>query len=246
MKLSTLSILIAVAISATILSFVSVKENKMDDKGFAVVELFTSEGCSSCPPADAAIARLVAKNLMNVYVLSYHVDYWNRLGWKDEFSDHKYSERQEQYSRRLSLEGVYTPQIIVNGNIQFVGSDENALNNAITKSKASGTPSNLHIKAEMKNSVVLVKYSATDNESQLLNVAVVLPDADTKVKRGENGGKILHHVNIVSAFKVLDIKSDGEVSVKVPVTLTGKKLKVIAFTQSRHSLKVTGADEVDL
>src|SRR3954452_5453128 len=93
-------------------------------KAFAVIELFTSEGCSSCPPADELVSRLLSENKQNIYILSFHVDYWNRLGWKDSFSDPAFSARQKQYANYLSLDGVYTPQIVVNGEHQFVGSDE--------------------------------------------------------------------------------------------------------------------------
>src|ERR1044072_5005664 len=102
--------------------------------GFTVVELFTSEGCSSCPPADAAVAKLLKKYDSNVYVLGYHVDYWNSLGWKDIFSNAAYTQRQKAYGRVLKLSSVYTPQIIVNGAEQFVGSDETKLNTAVNKS----------------------------------------------------------------------------------------------------------------
>lgn len=100
-------------------------------KGFAVVELFTSEGCSSCPPADVLVAKLQKESADKpVYILAFHVDYWNRLGWKDVFSSHEYSSRQYQYSKWLKSE-VYTPQVIVNGRTEFVGSDEKSLGNAI-------------------------------------------------------------------------------------------------------------------
>src|SRR5450631_4033183 len=81
-------------------------------KGFAVVELFTSEGCSSCPPADEAVAELAKDYTSNVYVLGFHVDYWNYLGWKDEFCAADYSNRQQEYAAVLNLSSIYTPQVI--------------------------------------------------------------------------------------------------------------------------------------
>jgi hypothetical protein len=101
----------------------------------------------------------LAKDIDAVYILSYHVDYWNRLGWKDEFSDSKFSERQQQYARHLSLEGVYTPQVVVNGTTEFVGSNEAALNNAITMGTNSGTQSNLKFSAERKSNTAIVSYT---------------------------------------------------------------------------------------
>lgn len=216
------------------------------NKGFAVVELFTSEGCSSCPAADAAIARLLSKQIKDVYILSYHVDYWDRLGWKDEFSQQKFSARQQEYSRHLSLEGVYTPQVIVNGTAQFVGSNESALGNAVNNSINNGSLSNIHITAKKTNNTVAVSYNITGNEPILLNAAIVLPEADTKVKRGENGGRTLHHVNIVSNLKVSEAKGSGELIIEIPNQLAGKPVKIIAYTQAKQSFKVLGADGVDL
>src|SRR5215831_17181987 len=100
---------------------------------FAVVELFTSEGCSSCPPADALLADLKSYangTDKNIYVLSFHVDYWNRLGWRDPFSDAAYSARQTQYDQHFGS-SVYTPQMIVNGKQQFVGSEKKTASEAI-------------------------------------------------------------------------------------------------------------------
>src|SRR5579859_6695441 len=102
-------------------------------KGFAVVELFTSEGCSSCPAADALVATVQKEDKdLPVYILSFHVDYWDRLGWKDAFSDAAYSDRQREYARWLRLSSVYTPQVVVNGHQEFVGSDAVKLREAIS------------------------------------------------------------------------------------------------------------------
>src|SRR5580692_6462080 len=101
-------------------------------KGFAVVELFTSEGCSSCPPADQLVARVQQEDKdQPVYILAFHVDYWDRLGWKDAFSDTRFTQRQSRYASWLNLQSVYTPQIVVNGTKEFVGSQENTLRSAI-------------------------------------------------------------------------------------------------------------------
>src|SRR4051812_5442425 len=87
----------------------------VSNTGFAVVELFTSEGCSSCPPAEEAVAGLVKDYTSNVYVVSFHVDYWNYLGWKDEFSSAGFTSRQQQYAAVFNINSIYTPQAIVNG-----------------------------------------------------------------------------------------------------------------------------------
>ncbi len=103
-----------------------------EEKGFAVLELFTSEGCSSCPPADELLAKIQKESEgKSIYILAYHVDYWDRLGWKDMFSSADYSKRQTQYGQWLHKSSVYTPQLIVNGKAEFVGSSESAIREAI-------------------------------------------------------------------------------------------------------------------
>ncbi len=115
-----------------VISFIKKPETKAA-QGFAVVELFTSEGCSSCPPADEAVADIAKQNKSNVFILGYHVDYWNYLGWKDMYSSSAYSNRQKQYASVFQLNSIYTPQIVVNGKTEFVGSDKNKLQQTITK-----------------------------------------------------------------------------------------------------------------
>ncbi len=124
------------------------KKKSEEGKGFAVIELFTSEGCSSCPPADELVSKVLSENKPDVYILSFHVDYWDRLGWKDDFSQATFSDRQKQYARYLSLDGVYTPQIVVNGTDQFVGSNETHLRSSI---KNINQESNLTIEASKTN-----------------------------------------------------------------------------------------------
>src|SRR5580765_4213272 len=114
-------------------SFSCYSSNKKTDtgiaagNGFAVIELFTSEGCSSCPPADEAMIDIENEFKKNVYVIGYHVDYWNYLGWKDIFSNAGWTDRQKAYAQELKLNNIYTPQVVINGSSEFVGSDVNRL-----------------------------------------------------------------------------------------------------------------------
>jgi hypothetical protein len=245
-------LIILIAGSFILFSFVVIMrdkkkiETKAVSKGFAVVELFTSEGCSSCPAADELISRIKSENKKDVYILSFHVDYWNRLGWKDVFSKQEYSARQQNYARSLSLQGVYTPQVIVNGANEFVGSDENSLNKFISKGINNGSESNIKITAIRKNNFIEIHYDIIGNEKIFLNSAIVLPEATTQVKRGENGGRTLHHVNIVKEFKVSEAKGSGDLRMEISKELIDKPLKVIVYTQTKQNLKILGADEVDL
>src|ERR1700743_69163 len=123
LKICMLAVLfIAAALAST--AFINarlLKKVNAADKGIAVIELFTSEGCSSCPPADELVAKIQKENKDKpVYILAYHVDYWDRLGWKDSFSNADFTKRQNSYAKVLRLQSVYTPQIIVNGKTEFV------------------------------------------------------------------------------------------------------------------------------
>ncbi|MDF2431558.1 MAG: hypothetical protein JWP44_1189, partial [Mucilaginibacter sp.] len=133
-----------------------------DKKGFAVIELFTSEGCSSCPPADELVAKIEKESKDKpVYILAYHVDYWNRLGWRDVFSSANFSKRQHEYADYLHLQSVYTPQIVVNGKSEFVGSEESTLRKAITASlqKAPAAQLTLTVSNTDNNREANVKYN---------------------------------------------------------------------------------------
>ena len=163
-----------------------------------VVELFTSEGCSSCPPADALLAELA--NRPDVLALSFHVDYWDRLGWKDPSSSPEATARQEQYARLLGINAVYTPQIVVDGRREAVGSDRAAVERAL--GAASREPSAVPVTLLFNNGqarITLGRGGVTENAS------VVLIGFDRRrvdrVKRGENSGRTLTHVDVVRGIE---------------------------------------------
>ncbi|MFA6249802.1 MAG: DUF1223 domain-containing protein [Mucilaginibacter sp.] len=214
--------------------------------GFAVVELFTSEGCSSCPPADELLARVQKETAGKpVYILAYHVDYWNRLGWKDVFSKAEYSQRQSTYSKWLKLSGVYTPQAVVNGQTEFVGSAQGTLHNAINtglkkEAKARVTLSNVVVNGHNAT----LKYNATGNtDNTTLQLALVQKNAVTNVKSGENGGHTLSHIQIVNNFKSIPLgkNKEGENSIALPGTFSAPGYELIAFIQNTDTGEITGA-----
>lgn len=207
-------------------------------KGLAVVELFTSEGCSSCPSADRTVAALRNKKMEDVYILAYHVDYWDRLGWKDRFSSPEYSQRQRKYASALNLNTVYTPQVIVNGSTEFVGSDGNKLASAIQNNLATETGNSLSVTFEKKDNEIRISYAVSGNEEVLLNLAIVQPEATTEVKRGENGGKTLHHVNIVRVLKTITARGSGNTSLAIPRELADIPLSLVSFTQDKKTMRV--------
>ena len=214
--------------------------------GFAVIELFTSEGCSSCPPADELIARIQQESKdQPVYILAYHVDYWDRLGWKDAFSSGSYSRRQSQYASWLKLQSIYTPQVVVNGGKEFVGSEESTLRNAI-KADLQGTPSARltlsDVKANQGNVTWQYHTQGAGNNTTLF-LAIVQRSASTKVKAGENNGRTLSHVQIVRNFQVLEIgsNSSGDGDISLPSGIAPQDAGIIAFLQNKDNGQIIAA-----
>jgi hypothetical protein len=210
-------------------------------KGFAVLELFTSEGCSSCPSADALLARIEQEaGNKPVYLLSYHVDYWNHLGWKDVFSDKAYSARQYQYSYWYNWQ-VYTPQLVINGQSECIGSDEPAVTAAIDHALADSSPVSLTLNAHLHASTLDIDYSVagkTDNSAVL--IALVQKHAVSVVKRGENEGRTLSHAQIVRQLYSFS-PADKKQQVKLPEGFTSQDWEVIGMVQNKNTGVITAA-----
>ncbi|MEO6231552.1 MAG: DUF1223 domain-containing protein [Ferruginibacter sp.] len=215
----------------------------LSSKGFAVVELFTSEGCSSCPPADAAVEKIAKLYPGNTFVLGFHVDYWNRLGWRDVFSDAVYSDRQREYVDHFKLGGAYTPQVVVNGTTEFVGSDITKLKAAVEK----GINNEANQLVELINVIsngkeVQISYKSQSNNNAVLNIALVQNETSSNVKRGENEGKILHHINIVRDFKIIHKNlNTGIATLTIPKDLKVADCKIIAYLQDSNTWQIMGA-----
>lgn len=215
-------------------------------KGFAVVELFTSEGCSSCPPADEAVADLAKDYTSNVYVLGFHVDYWNYLGWKDEFSMADYSGRQQDYASAMNLSSIYTPQVIVNGRTEFTGSDKRKLYASVEKELSSDNNMMIELSAKAANlKDIQVSYKTNADNKSVLRIALIQLQASSAVKRGENKGKILHHSNVVRNFKTV-ADNAGSISIALPEGLSAKDCKVIAFIQNKRNMQIVSANECSI
>ncbi|QXV65971.1 DUF1223 domain-containing protein [Mucilaginibacter sp. 21P] len=219
------------------------------DKGFAVVELFTSEGCSSCPPADAVVAKIEKEmNGQPVYILAYHVDYWNRLGWKDVFSSADYSKRQNTYANWLNLSSVYTPQIVVNGKTEFVGSQEGTLRKAINTGLKQPAQTNLSLdNFKVNNGSATLNYHTEAAPGQALVLALVKKQATIAVRAGENSGRTLSHVQIVANIQNIRVNaSSGEATLKLPPDFDEKQFELIAFVQDGKTGTINGATKLDL
>lgn len=209
--------------------------------GVAVVELFTSEGCSSCPAAEAALKQVHDEYKEGVYVLEFHVDYWNYLGWKDMYSNAEYTQRQQRYAAAFQLSSTYTPQAVVNGSQELVGSDRSKLKAAINAGLHNNTHYNINLAASAMQGKVAVKYATEGFKGQLLNIALVQKNALTDVRRGENEGKKLQHINVVRALKTIDAGQQGTVSIDLPAGLMASDCSVIAYLQARGTLAISGA-----
>jgi hypothetical protein len=175
--------------------------------GAVLVELFTSEGCSSCPPADALLARIAREGAggAQVVALSEHVDYWDELGWRDRFSSPTFTRRQEAYVRRLRLTAPYTPQLVVGGRTDVLGSDAGAARRAIAAAAREATGRiDARLVPDASGDVALrVDAAWTPGISADVLVALVQDHATTRVARGENAGRTLGHVSVVRDLRGL-------------------------------------------
>lgn len=227
-----------------------------------IVELFTSEGCSSCPPTDEVLARLERAQPVEgaeIIALGEHVDYWNYIGWADPFSSPAFSERQGVYAKAFGRDDVYTPQMVVDGRAEFVGSSWDkavaAITNAarapkadvrITLSRKSAGKVALQARAEALPAV-------TDGDMVDLLLAVTESDLSSNVSRGENAGRRLNHRTVVRRLSLIgsaEAKQGASFSAESTVTLAKgwkpENLRAVAFLQERKSRRVIGAVTVKL
>ena len=194
---------------------------KVQGQGIALIELFTSQGCSSCPAADKNLSEIIQqaeKDGKPVFGLSFHVDYWNYIGWKDPYSSKDYTARQQKYSRTLRSNSVYTPQMIVNGNVEFVGSSKREAESAIAQALKQKSAFNIKIiDLLVQEDKMILKYSVTGNPTnEILNLAIVERGVENDVLLGENKGKKLHHDNVVRAFRSFPLQRQGELELTIP------------------------------
>jgi hypothetical protein len=171
------------------------KSEERTSRGPSVVELYTSQGCSSCPPADAVLGELAS--MPNTIALAFHVDYWNGLGWPDHYSLPTATERQRVYTRSLGLSSAFTPQAVVDGRASFVGSDKTRILSAMSES-ANSVPVMLQV---TDGSLRAHLPERADHSSYAVYAAAYLPHALTPVGRGENSGRTLQEFNIVRQFR---------------------------------------------
>jgi hypothetical protein len=228
-----------------------------------IVELFTSEGCSSCPAADRMLARLEQTQPVpgaQVVAIEEHVDYWNQLGWADPFSSPQYRARQNDYAIALKASNIYTPQMVVNGQIAFVGSDMNRAYHEIgTAAQAATTLIDLRSAANSRDPDLLdlsVQVTNAKNpkwRDSNVYLAVTENGLTTFAQGGENSGRTLRHSSVARSFGVIGrVKPQGAnggqlvSTLRLPREWKRENLRAVVFVQERETYRITGASSVDL
>jgi hypothetical protein len=216
--------------------------------GVAVVELFTSEGCSSCPPAEANLAELASEAERDgapVFTLELHVDYWDGLGWVDPFGSRVNSDRQRAYAHARGERRVYTPQMIVNGSEQFVGSDEDHARAAIERALAHKATAVIALRARASATGIDIHYSSHSSEPAELHLAVAEDRVETRVTRGENAGRTLEHRHAVRAFHTVHVDTEATGDWTAPWSSdTSSRVYAVAYVTEPSTMAVLGASAV--
>ena len=229
----------AAILAAALAAVAAIQPHKSGDAP-VVLELFTSQGCSSCPPADAYLRSLARDAALRgrVIPLAFHVDYWNSLGWRDPFSAREWSQRQGDYVRAMKLESAYTPQLVVNGTRQLVGSNSFGIRKAIDEEShrtiegrvsLTPEPAGLRLRAESPRRNVEVVLAVIEN------------DLTTNVGRGENGGKTFTEDAVVR--KLTHIATlDGKHALDTHVALTlAAHQQAVVFLQDQQTRRIDAA-----
>ena len=209
-----------------------------------LVELFTSEGCSSCPPADALLEKLDHSQPVpeaKIIVLSEHVDYWNQLGWSDPYSSAQLTRRQQSYALRFDTSGPYTPQMVVDGIAQFVGSDGREALSAIG---SAAQAEKLNIRLQRSGAGVGITHVEIDAGRRGGGVYLVLAEnsASSQVLRGENQGRSLHHVAVVRRMEQIGKWNGRKPFIKDISSGEGDlALRLIVFVQEPGAGRMSGA-----
>jgi hypothetical protein len=228
-----------------------------------IVELFTSEGCSSCPPADQLLARLERSQPVTgarVIALEEHVDYWNHLGWVDPFSAPHYRGRQNDYALAFHAENIYTPQMVVNGQVQFIGDDSSRAYQVIGSAIKNQTTL-----IDLKNGANAKDPDLVDLAVQVTNpknpkphaedvfLAVTEKELETQVLGGENAGRRLRHAPVVRSFGIIgridpNGSNIGQISntLRLPHEWRRENLRAVVFVQEHDTLRITGAATAEL
>jgi hypothetical protein len=209
-----------------------------------VLELFTSQGCSSCPPADALLNKVKREYADEVYALSYHVDYWNYIGWEDPFSKPEYAKKQKEYNIQFHNRSNYTPQLVINGREHLVGSNTSLLYNKINVYKKKKVENKIELsKIDKDGQSVSFEYEIYgDLQNKEIRALLVLDQRQTEVRRGENRNRTLTNSNIVVAEKLISpTGSKGKDVLLFPKIVKPNEKKYLIVLVQDSNYKITGA-----
>ncbi|MBS0198603.1 MAG: DUF1223 domain-containing protein [Planctomycetes bacterium] len=216
--------------------------------GIAVLELFTSEGCSSCPPADRVLTQLAdeaAKDGRKVYALAFHVDYWDNLGWPDRFASPQATQRQHAYAKTLKTPSVYTPQLIVNGTDEFVGSDRVRAAKAIADALSRPcSPVSARLEERTPDQPFTISITAAACPNLQACVALTQDGLTTEVKKGENAGRLLPHSCVVRAFTTITLDGQGHATASLtpPKDVDASRSRIIVFVHNDARQVIAATD----
>ncbi len=246
--MKTVALLLALALIALVFVTQNNAAPTSGPRTPVLVELFTSEGCSSCPPADRLLISLKHNQPVpnaQVIALGLHVDYWNYIGWADRFSSPQFTARQQQYADRLN-DGPYTPQMIVDGTSSVVGNDPNGVTRAIARAGAAAKP--VKVELSQANGAISVKLGGTNGSPEVF-FALVEDDLESRVKAGENDGVTLHHVAVARELRSLGHATNSAWATSVPLQLPAgvrkEKSQALVFVQEQRG-RVVGIATIPL
>jgi hypothetical protein len=209
-----------------------------------VVELFTSQGCSSCPPADKYLEELAARD--DVLALAWHVDYWDNLGWKDTFSDAAFTRRQYGYAKAMGKSGVYTPQIVINGESEGIGSHRHDIEPKLDEAKAKAHPIALHQQHSAAGKSIEIDAAIDRTASSTLWLVRYLKTEKVKIGRGENSGREILYRNIVREITPLGKWNGKKETIILPPLSTDAYAVILQMDGQRAilaALKIASASQ---
>ena len=214
-----------------------------------VIELFTSEGCSDCPPADTLLRELETTQPVagvEIIPLAFHVDYWDHQGWRDRFSSAAYTRRQSEYGERFRLQSVYTPQAVVNGAVEMVGNDRAHVWRALTQAAHAKTA-----QAKLqRGSAGALEVDVSDAGGADVLLAITETNLASNVRDGENRGRQLRHTGVVRWLKLLGATRGGAFhgSVTPPIATDWKRadMRAVVFVQRHGQGEIVGAASLPL
>lgn len=214
-----------------------------DRQPVVLVELYTSQGCSSCPPADALLKRWQDRKDTRVILLAYHVAYWNYLGWSDPYSQEQFSERQRKQAQALGSR-VYTPQMVIDGKTELVGSRVGRAETVLARALTEKDTASIHIQMQSEKDKISLTYRTWGLPAKgQIHLALVQDHNDTNVRSGENRGRKLHNTAVVRAYIHQGKRASGDVEFTVPDDTDPNQLRVVAWITDKPYGAVLGAME---